>query len=141
MHAQTVRRRSTCTAQTLYSCTRTTTLPIVCDGVGGALGAALGRGARARGGKPRARRARVGAGKGGGVIGAEGVARVVSDRLPAMHQPLRAGEPAEPSHGQEKIDKGHTCSAILDTNIVCRYNKIKLYEQSNYMIIRTCKYK
>jgi hypothetical protein len=38
-----------------------------------------------------ARRGRVGAGKRGGVLGAEGVARVVSDRLPAMRQPLRAG--------------------------------------------------
>ena len=53
-------------------------LPLVCDGVGGALGAALGREARAGGGKPRARRGRVGAGKRGGVLGAEGVARVVS---------------------------------------------------------------
>ena len=66
-------------------------LPLVCDGVGGALGAALGREARARGGKPRARRGRVGAGERGGELGAEGVARVVSDRLPAMRQPLRAG--------------------------------------------------
>jgi hypothetical protein len=66
-------------------------LPLVCDGVGGALGAALGREARAMGGKPRARRGRGGAGKCGGVLGAEGVARVVSDRLPAMRQPLRAG--------------------------------------------------
>jgi hypothetical protein len=33
---------------------------------------------------PRARRGRVRAGKRGGVLGAEGVARVVSDRLPAM---------------------------------------------------------
>jgi hypothetical protein len=30
-------------------------------------------------------------GKRGGVLGAEGVARVVSDRLPAMRQPLRVG--------------------------------------------------
>ena len=66
-------------------------LPLMCGGVGGALGAALGREARAGGGKPRARRGRVGAGKRGGVLGAEGVARVVSDRLPAMRQPLRAG--------------------------------------------------
>ena len=55
------------------------------------LGAALGRGARAGGGKPRARRGRVGAGERGGDLGAESVARVVSDRLPAMRQPLRAG--------------------------------------------------
>jgi hypothetical protein len=47
--------------------------------------------ARAGGGKPRARRGRVGAGKRGGDHGAEGVARVVSDRLQAMCQPLRVG--------------------------------------------------
>ena len=40
---------------------------------------------------PRARRGRVRAGKRGGVLGVEGVARVVPDRLPAMRQPLRAG--------------------------------------------------
>jgi hypothetical protein len=45
----------------------------------------------AQGGKPRARRGRVGAGKRGGDLGAEGVAQVVSDRLPAMRQPLRVG--------------------------------------------------
>jgi hypothetical protein len=38
-------------------------LALVCDGVGGALGATLGREARAGGGKPRAWRCRVGAGK------------------------------------------------------------------------------
>ena len=63
----------------------------VCDGVGGALGAALGREARAGGGKPRARRGRDGAGERGGELGAKGVARVVFDRLPAKRQPLRAG--------------------------------------------------
>ena len=47
--------------------------------------------ARAGGGKPRARRGHVGAGKRGGDHGAEGVARVVSDRLPDMRQLLRAG--------------------------------------------------
>ena len=55
------------------------------------LGAALGPEARTRGGNPRVRRGSVGAGKRGGVLGAEGVARVVSDRLPAMRQPLRVG--------------------------------------------------
>jgi hypothetical protein len=55
------------------------------------LGAALGREARARGGKSRARRGRDGVGERGGELGAKGVARVVSDRLPAKRQPLRAG--------------------------------------------------
>jgi hypothetical protein len=72
----------------------------MCDGVGGALGAALGRGARAGGGKPRAWRGRVGAGKRGGVLGAKGVARVVSDRLPSMRQPLRV---PTITRGQERI--------------------------------------
>jgi hypothetical protein len=66
-------------------------LPLECVGVGGTLGATLGRGARAGGGKSRARRGRDGAGERGGELGAKGVARVVSDRLPAKHQPLRAG--------------------------------------------------
>jgi hypothetical protein len=57
---------------------------------GAALGAALGREARAGGGKPRARRSRVGAGERGGELGAKGVARVVPDRLPVKRQPLRA---------------------------------------------------
>ncbi len=65
-------------------------LPLECDGVGGTLGAALGREARAGGGKPRARRGRDGAGERGGELGAKGVARVVFDRLPAKRQPLRA---------------------------------------------------
>ena len=65
-------------------------LPLECDGVGGTLGAALGREARAGGGKPRARRSRVGAGERGGELGAKGVARVVPDRLPAKRQPSRA---------------------------------------------------
>jgi hypothetical protein len=44
-----------------------------------------------RGGKPRARRGRAGVGKREGVLEVEGVARVVSDQLPAMRQPLRVG--------------------------------------------------
>ena len=44
--------------------------------------------------KPRARRGRVaGAGKRGGVLGAEGVARVVSDRLPTKYSSRYPGYP------------------------------------------------
>jgi hypothetical protein len=60
-------------------------------GLGGTLGAALGREARAGGGKSRARRGRDGAGERRGELGAKGVARVVSDRLPAKRQ--RASQP------------------------------------------------
>ena len=61
-------------------------LPLVCDGVGGASGAALGHEARASEASLV-----LDAGERGGNLGAKGVARVVSDRLLAMRQPLRAG--------------------------------------------------